>query len=269
MENILLIEDEAVLLGLIATSLRLDGHAATALYGPARALDTRAAGRSPIDLLTEISTRPISGFELVARLRKKGFNGNVLFMSRGPALAHTVGESLGQRTVLKKPFTAPQLRGAVRRALARDKPKSALRSLKADRSDREKIPLLLGRRPWFLPLGALQMFFRRIRSKISSAIRRTGKRAQSDGPGRQSAAPRPERETCETYTMGASIEEILRAEYDAVRAEFYRAKDDPDRRFDINAVRQYIGAMERLRNFLSYGEIPPDVMEKLDQKRSA
>jgi hypothetical protein len=70
-------------------------------------------------------------------------------------------------------------------------------------------------------------------------------------------------ETCETRRMGASAEEILGAEFEAAQDEFDRATENPDLVPDTNIVRRYIGATERLRKFLTYGEVPADVAEKL------
>ena len=125
MANILVIDDEPVLLNLIATALRLDGHTIKAICDPLAALDAHGDEQSPIDLLlTDIDMVPISGFELVKRLSKTGFNSPVLFMSGYAALAGAVAESLGERAVLEKPFTAAQLRSAVHRMLSKSRPKS-------------------------------------------------------------------------------------------------------------------------------------------------
>jgi DNA-binding NtrC family response regulator len=125
MANILLIDDEPVLLDLISNTLRLDGHDVNAISNPLVALASQSAVKTPIDLVvTDIDMKPISGFELVKRLSKEGFSGPVLFMSGYPALAAAVAESLGDRTVLEKPFTSAQLRAAVAKALRRLKTKA-------------------------------------------------------------------------------------------------------------------------------------------------
>ena len=125
MANILLIDDEPVSLSLIANTLRLDGHNVKAMCGPLEALETQGAGQPPIDLLlTDISLEPISGFQLAKRLSNAGFRSPVLFMSSYPALAGAVADGLGDRAILEKPFTARQLRSAVRRALLKSKVKT-------------------------------------------------------------------------------------------------------------------------------------------------
>ncbi len=125
MANILVIDDEVMLLDLISNTLRLDGHHVTAMSDPLAVLEFQRAGQSPVDLLlSDISMKPISGFELVKRLTKAGFNSPVLFTSGYPALSEAVANGLGERSVIEKPFTAAQLRAAVRRALARTRPES-------------------------------------------------------------------------------------------------------------------------------------------------
>jgi DNA-binding NtrC family response regulator len=127
MANILVIDDESVLLDLISTTLRLDGHTVIALSDPLAALECQGPGQPRIDLLlADIDMRPISGFEVVKRLTSAGFTSPVLFMSGYPALSGAVADSLGNRAILEKPFTATQLRVAIRGTLARGTPKSPL-----------------------------------------------------------------------------------------------------------------------------------------------
>ena len=127
MANILVITNEAILLVLISTTLRLDGHTVVALSDPLEALESEVAPQPPIDLLvTDIEMKPISGFELVTRLTKTGFTGPVLFSSGYPSLSSIVSASLGSRSILEKPFTAAQLRVAVRSALTRDRRKPSV-----------------------------------------------------------------------------------------------------------------------------------------------
>jgi DNA-binding NtrC family response regulator len=123
--NILVIDDEPVLLGLVSTALRRDGHQVTAMDDPLAATAAYKSGGLPVDLLlADVSLRPISGFEIFKRFMKAGFNGPVLFMSGYPAVSGIIVESIGARAVLEKPFTAPELRSAVRQALSKIKGKS-------------------------------------------------------------------------------------------------------------------------------------------------
>ena len=127
MAHILVVDDEPLLLDLISATLRLDGHEVTAVGDPPAALSMQEAGQLPVDLLlTDVEMRPISGFELVRRLTKLGFDSPVLFTTGYPALSDVVAGSLGARFILEKPFTAAQLRGVVRNALSPSKSKIAV-----------------------------------------------------------------------------------------------------------------------------------------------
>jgi hypothetical protein len=65
----------------------------------------------------------------------------------------------------------------------------------------------------------------------------------------------------------ALIERILLAEYEAAQAEFDRARNHPDIDVDIRQCgKRYIEATARLRRFLADGEVPHDVLEKLNSQ---
>lgn len=120
MAHILVIDDEEILLDLISNTLRLEGHDVDAFTDPIAALDLKTFHECPFDLLlTDIHTKPISGFEFVRRLTAAGISIQVLFMSGYPALSNAIGAHLGDRCLLEKPFTAQQLRAAVKKALHR------------------------------------------------------------------------------------------------------------------------------------------------------
>jgi hypothetical protein len=94
-----------------------------------------------------------------------------------------------------------------------------------------------------------------------------GARTQSNKLDRDRPSPVRDAETTpgEIYKQNALIEAILLAEYETVQAEFDRAKQNPDMYLDINArFTRYIEATARLRKFLAYGEIPGDVVERLN-----
>jgi DNA-binding response OmpR family regulator len=118
-----------MLLDLISATLRLDGHQVLAHNNPMDAL--RAATQGNIDLLlTDIHTKPISGFEAAKRLNNAGCKAPVLFMSGYPAVTNAIAGGLGGRSILEKPFTAQQLRAAVAKALGRVKTSAQLPHIK-------------------------------------------------------------------------------------------------------------------------------------------
>jgi DNA-binding NtrC family response regulator len=120
--HILVVDDEDIVLDLLATVLRSDGHTVTAFSDPSLASD--CLDIAAIDLiLTDVTMTPFSGFELVKRLTILGFDGQVLFMSGFSNLYAAISQSLGERAVLEKPFTAMELRKAVNRILSGTKAK--------------------------------------------------------------------------------------------------------------------------------------------------
>jgi DNA-binding NtrC family response regulator len=136
MANILVIDDEEILLDLICTTLRRDNHTVTAMLDADAICDAYKTKRLTIDLLlTDVSMKPIGGFELVRRLNLVGFNGSVLFMSGYSGLSGVITESLGSRALIEKPFTAAQLRAAVSKALPKTKLHSVPSAWRLKQSD--------------------------------------------------------------------------------------------------------------------------------------
>ena len=104
-------------------------------------------------------------------------------------------------------------------------------------------------------------------SKVASVIRGRGGQTPFDQPdlGQRGNATRPVKEI---RRETRSCEEILRAEYDAAQSEFDLAKENPHIDPDMNSCKGYVKAIERLRKFLAYGEVPVDVLEKLNAEES-
>lgn len=119
MAHILVVNDGSLMAGLINGSLRDDGHEITQADNPIHALDIMAKRDGSFDLiLTDVSSKPISGFDFSKRLMTMGIKSPVLFMSESRSVISVVEDSLGRSAVIGKPFTAPQLRASVRKRLA-------------------------------------------------------------------------------------------------------------------------------------------------------
>jgi two-component system sensor histidine kinase ChiS len=119
MTSIVVIDHESMLLDLMSNALRLDGYTVKAMDDPVAACDFIIASWPSVDLLiTDTQMQPISGFELVTRLRRTSIDCPVIFTSNHHGLASVIAESFGQRVVIEKPFTAAALRTAVRELLA-------------------------------------------------------------------------------------------------------------------------------------------------------
>jgi two-component system OmpR family response regulator len=126
MALICVLDDEPTLLDLISTTLRSDGHKVLAVANPNAACDAIIGAQPSVDLLiTEAQIKPISGFELVKRLRSKGIECPVIFTSHHHGIAAVLTESLGRRSVIEKPFSAAELRSVVRKSLVTGKRNAA------------------------------------------------------------------------------------------------------------------------------------------------
>jgi hypothetical protein len=90
---------------------------------------------------------------------------------------------------------------------------------------------------------------------------------KSGAPGPQAAKSQQQTETAiraeEERRRMRAIENALLIEYDAARAEFDRAKENPEMVNEVkSACELYIRALRRLYKFLAEGEVPPDLGEK-------
>jgi CheY-like chemotaxis protein len=116
--NILVIDSEMLSLAMISNTLRLEGHAVTTTDNPLTPLFRGKQLRLNFDLvLTTINLRPIGGFEVGRRLKRAGLNIPVVYMLESQAIAEIIAKGLGADSVLRKPFTANQLRRIVTRCL--------------------------------------------------------------------------------------------------------------------------------------------------------
>ncbi len=120
MAQILVVNDGQMLAALIAGSLREDGCEVIHANDPLTALDMAAMREGAFDLiLTDVQTKPISGFEFVRRLAVMGNQSPVLFMSDSRSVSAIIANAIGRSAIIEKPFTAPQLRNTVKKRLAR------------------------------------------------------------------------------------------------------------------------------------------------------
>lgn len=118
MALICVVDDEPVLLTLIAAVLRLDGHDVRPFGDPLEAYAAIAApGAGFALLLTDAEIKPISGIQLGLRVRAKRTGCHVLLMAGRSTLVNVINQSLGYRAAIGKPFTAAELRAAVQRTL--------------------------------------------------------------------------------------------------------------------------------------------------------
>jgi CheY-like chemotaxis protein len=125
MARILVVGQDVILLNLISSILRHDGHTVVETTDPMVALTIAEKQTQAIDLvLTDVEMQPISGFELVKRLILERINIPAQFISGFPTIAGVIGSTYGADAVIRKPFTAPALRKGVAKFLAKCKRRS-------------------------------------------------------------------------------------------------------------------------------------------------
>jgi two-component system response regulator FlrC len=125
MARILVIEHDVILLNLISSVLRRDGHTVVETTDPMHALTIAEEQTQAFDLvLTEVEMQPISGFELMKRLILKRINIPAQFISGFSTIAGVIASTYGADAVIRKPFTAAALRKGVAKSLAKCKRRS-------------------------------------------------------------------------------------------------------------------------------------------------
>ena len=119
MAFILIVEDDEVLLGLIASLLRQEGHEVREAASALGALEILEAEKGRCDLvLTDFEMKPMNGLQLVNRIVQKSPTMKILFMSGYPTAAHAIEERFGAEALLLKPFPAAELLRKIKKALA-------------------------------------------------------------------------------------------------------------------------------------------------------
>jgi DNA-binding NtrC family response regulator len=119
MANILIVEDDAVLLGLLSSMLRREGHEVWEATSAIAALEILEAEKDRCDLvLTDFEMKPMNGLQLVNRIVQRSPHMKILFMSGYPTVAHAIEEKFGPGCLLLKPFPAQELSRKIKRALA-------------------------------------------------------------------------------------------------------------------------------------------------------
>jgi two-component system response regulator HydG len=125
MAFILIVEDDEVLLGLLSSFLRREGHEVREATSAAAALEVLEAEKERCDLvLTDFEMKPMNGLQLVNRVVQRSPNMKILFMSAYPSVANAIEERFGPGNLLLKPFPAQELSRKIKRTLA-NKPRRA------------------------------------------------------------------------------------------------------------------------------------------------
>jgi two-component system cell cycle sensor histidine kinase/response regulator CckA len=120
MAIILVIEQDIILLNLISSALRQDGHTVIETTDPMHALTIAAEHAAALNLvLTDVEMEPISGFEIVKRLILNRIDIPAQFISGFPGITGVIASTYGAHAVIEKPFTASELRKGITRFLTK------------------------------------------------------------------------------------------------------------------------------------------------------
>jgi CheY-like chemotaxis protein len=118
MANILIVEPEAVLLRLIATSLQGEGHSTVTTSDSAEALAKLQDGANFDLVIADLDLKPFSGIKLARMIAMKSIRVRIVFMCDDRALAQALSSTLGTQFLIEKPFTPEDLLRQVKRVLA-------------------------------------------------------------------------------------------------------------------------------------------------------
>jgi signal transduction histidine kinase/CheY-like chemotaxis protein len=127
-ERVLVVDDDAMILQLVSTTLERAGYRVQAVGGGEEALKAyAAAGRDPFRLvLTDVLMPRLGGLELARRLLGRDAGARVLFMSGQVSADFSPADFAGHGfELLHKPFRPEGLLRAVRHALDRPAPRRA------------------------------------------------------------------------------------------------------------------------------------------------
>lgn len=118
MAFILVVEDDPILLGLVSSLLRRDGHEVREAASPAEALQILEKDKGRCDLvLTDFEMKPTNGLQLVQKIVQKSPGMKILFMSGYPTVAHAIEAEFGPDCLLLKPFSAQDLARKIKKVL--------------------------------------------------------------------------------------------------------------------------------------------------------
>jgi DNA-binding NtrC family response regulator len=119
MAFILIVEDDEILLGLLSSLLRREGHEVREATSAIAALEILEVEKDRCDLvLTDFEMKPMNGLQLVNRIVQRSPHMRILFMSGFPTVAHAIEERFGPGCLLLKPFPAQELSRKIKKALA-------------------------------------------------------------------------------------------------------------------------------------------------------
>lgn len=118
MENVLIIDDDIELCGLVSEYLQAEGFHVEASYDGERGLD-RAVGGNYILVILDVMLPGLNGFEVLRRIRSTSKIPVLLLTARGEDVDRIVGLEIGADDYLPKPFNPRELVARIRAILRR------------------------------------------------------------------------------------------------------------------------------------------------------
>jgi DNA-binding response OmpR family regulator len=126
-ENVLIIDDDIELCGLVSEYLQAEGFQVEAAYDGERGLD-RALGGNYILVILDVMLPGLNGFEVLRRIRSTSRIPVLLLTARGEDVDRIVGLEIGADDYLPKPFNPRELVARIRAILRRsERPDDAAR----------------------------------------------------------------------------------------------------------------------------------------------
>jgi two-component system, OmpR family, response regulator len=123
--RLLVVDDEATILGLLAGSLRLAGFEVVTAASGAEAVHAAASCRPDLVLL-DVMMPDGDGFETLRRIRSGGSEVPVIFLTARDEVTDRVrGFDVGGDDYVTKPFSLDELLGRIRAVLKRTRPDAA------------------------------------------------------------------------------------------------------------------------------------------------
>jgi len=123
-DNVLIIDDDIELCGLVSEYLQAEGFQVEAAYDGERGLD-RALGGSYVLVILDVMLPGLNGFEVLRRIRSTSRIPVLLLTARGEDVDRIVGLEIGADDYLPKPFNPRELVARIRAILRRTRPVKA------------------------------------------------------------------------------------------------------------------------------------------------
>ena len=118
MENVLIIDDDVELCGLVSEYLQAEGFQVEASYDGGRGLERALSGQH-ILIILDVMLPGLNGFEVLRRIRGTSRIPVLLLTARGEDLDRIVGLEIGADDYLPKPFNPRELVARIRAILRR------------------------------------------------------------------------------------------------------------------------------------------------------